>query len=124
MQQEAYTSGERLLRLPDVEARTGLKKSAIYAGMKNQTFPQCVKLGARAAAWSLSSIELWIAEKIRGGKGKDSLESQCARAAEYMATHSACTLRELATGADLGNASKEALALIVEKIRGSSKSQS
>ena len=44
-------NGERLLRLPDVEARTGLKKSAIYAGIKSGTFPVPVKLGPRAAAW-------------------------------------------------------------------------
>ena len=61
-------TGERLLRLPDVEARTGLKKSAIYAGMKAGTFPHCLKLGPRAAAWPLSSIEEWIAEKIRDAR--------------------------------------------------------
>ncbi len=62
-------AGERLLRLPDVEARTGLKKSAIYAGMKAGTFPQCLKLGPRAAAWPQSSIDGWIAEKIRDSRG-------------------------------------------------------
>jgi prophage regulatory protein len=63
--ESASTSGESLLRLPQVEARTGLKKSAIYAGMKAGTFPACVKLGPRAAAWPLSAIEAWIAERIR-----------------------------------------------------------
>ncbi len=67
MQENSQTtnSGERLLRLPDVESRTGLKKSAIYAAMKARTFPACIKLGPRAAAWPLSAIEGWIAEKIR-----------------------------------------------------------
>ena len=65
MQENSQRTGERLLRLPDVEARTGLKKSAIYAGMKAGTFPTCVKLGPRAAAWPLSEIESWIAERIR-----------------------------------------------------------
>lgn len=65
MQENQPTSGEYLLRLPDVEARTGLKKSAIYAGMKAGTFPDCVKLGPRAAAWPLSDIEAWIADRIR-----------------------------------------------------------
>ena len=63
-------SGERLLRLPDVETRTGLKKSAVYAGMKAGTFPKCIKLGPRASAWPLSAIENWIAEKIRQSSGK------------------------------------------------------
>lgn len=59
---------ERLLRLPDVEARTGLKKSAIYAGMKSATFPVCIKLGPRAAAWPESDIANWIASKIRAAR--------------------------------------------------------
>lgn len=63
------TTGECLLRLPSVEARTGLKRSAIYAGMKAGTFPACVKLGPRAAAWPLSVIESWIADRIRAGRG-------------------------------------------------------
>jgi prophage regulatory protein len=66
MHEAAVSSGERLLRLPEVEARTGLKKSAIYAGMKATppTFPPCIKLGQRAAAWPLSSIDAWIADRI------------------------------------------------------------
>lgn len=59
------TTGERLLRLPEVEARTGLKKSAIYAGMKAGTFPACLKLGIRASAWSQSAIDAWISDRIR-----------------------------------------------------------
>lgn len=60
---------ERLLRLPDVELRTGLKKSAIYAGMKAGTFPACIKLSVRAAAWPASSVDSWIASKIRSARG-------------------------------------------------------
>lgn len=67
--ENASTSAERLLRLPDVEARTGLKKSAIYAGMKAGTFPQCLKLGPRASAWPSSEIDSWIAERIRLARG-------------------------------------------------------
>ena len=61
----AAAAGERLLRLPDVEVKTGLKKSAIYAGMKAGTFPACIKLGKRASAWSLSGIDGWIADRVR-----------------------------------------------------------
>jgi len=64
MQGSPSTTGERLLRLPDVELRTGLKKSAIYAGMKQGTFPPGVKLGQRATAWSETSIAVWIEAKI------------------------------------------------------------
>jgi prophage regulatory protein len=60
--------GECLLRLPDVEARTGLRKSAIYAGMKAGSFPKCLKLGPRASAWASSEIDAWIAERIRAAR--------------------------------------------------------
>jgi len=63
MQAHPLHAAEALLRLPAVEARTGLKKSAIYAGIKDKTFPACVKLG-RASAWPSSSIDRWIAERI------------------------------------------------------------
>lgn len=56
-----------LLRLEAVEARTGLRKSAIYAGAQAGTFPKPVKLGPRAVAWSSWAIDCWIADRIRGG---------------------------------------------------------
>ncbi|MBL8376995.1 MAG: AlpA family transcriptional regulator [Burkholderiales bacterium] len=68
----AATRTERLLRLPEVEARTGLRKTAIYSGMKAGTFPTCIKLGQRAAAWPESDISAWIAAKIRGHRGAQS----------------------------------------------------
>jgi prophage regulatory protein len=55
---------EKLIRLPRVEDRTGLKKSSIYAGVKARTFPAPVRLGgARAVAWKESEIDRWIAER-------------------------------------------------------------
>ena len=63
-------TGETLLRLPAVESRTGLRKSAIYAGMKAGTFPVCLKLGPRASAWPSSAIDAWIAERIASAPRK------------------------------------------------------
>lgn len=62
-------TGERLLRLNDVEARTGLRKSSIYLWQKNGTFPAGIRLGPRAVAWPESEIANWIAEKIRSARG-------------------------------------------------------
>jgi prophage regulatory protein len=56
---------EKLLRLPDVESLTGLKKSSIYAGMKGGTFPPCVRLSVRAVAWRESDIAAWQDERKR-----------------------------------------------------------
>ena len=65
-------SAERLLRINDVQARTGLKKSQLYALMKAGTFPACIKLGPRAAAWPESDIANWIASKIRNARAVQS----------------------------------------------------
>ena len=67
--QSTDTSGETLIRLTDVEARTGLKKSAIYAAMKAGTFPQCLKLAARSSGWITSEVDAWIAGRIRLARG-------------------------------------------------------
>lgn len=60
---------EKLLRLPEVESLTGLKKSSIYAGMKARpaTFPHCVRLSVRAVAWRESDIAAWQAQRQQTG---------------------------------------------------------
>jgi prophage regulatory protein len=49
-----------LLRLGQVEQATGLKKSAIYAKIKNGEFPVAVRLGSRSVAWRSDDIQEWI----------------------------------------------------------------
>lgn len=51
---------ERSLRRRDVEARTGLSRSTIYAMMTQGTFPKPVRLGARAVGWPESEIAAWL----------------------------------------------------------------
>jgi predicted DNA-binding transcriptional regulator AlpA len=63
----AFTSRrppDRLLRLPEVERLTGLRRSAIYAQMERGTFPRSVKAGLRTATWSEAAIQFWIAERL------------------------------------------------------------
>ena len=57
----------KLLRLPAVEERTGLKKSTIYAGVKTRTFPAPVRLSARAVAFREEEIDRWISERVTTG---------------------------------------------------------
>ena len=63
------SSPERLLRLPEVEAMTGLRKSSIYemAGRNPPAFPKPIKLSRRAVCWPSSAIGAWIAERIAAG---------------------------------------------------------
>ncbi|WP_165078597.1 MULTISPECIES: AlpA family phage regulatory protein [unclassified Desulfovibrio] len=59
----------RFLRRREVEARTGLCCSAIYAGMKRGTFPAPVQIGSRAVAWRSRDIEAFLEFGIDWQKG-------------------------------------------------------
>lgn len=52
----------RLLRLPEVMARVGMKRSAIYQRMSEGRFPKSRSLGPKCAVWVEAEIEDWIAE--------------------------------------------------------------
>lgn len=51
---------DRTLRRRDVEARTGLSRSTLYAMMAQGTFPRPVRLGERAVGWPESEIAAWL----------------------------------------------------------------
>ena len=57
-------SSERLLRLPEVIARTGCPRSTVYEKMQKGEFPTSVAIGARAMAWRESDITNWIVSRV------------------------------------------------------------
>lgn len=65
---------DRLMRMPDVINMTGLPRSTIYLKMKNNEFPQQIKISTRSVAWSEIEIKSWIdfnirnRESIKGGR--------------------------------------------------------
>ena len=58
--QERTSPPARILRFPEVVARTGLSRSTIYRLRRAGRFPQPVVLGARAVGWLESVIDEWI----------------------------------------------------------------
>ncbi len=57
----------RLLRIPEVLAKTGFSRSRLYEAVSRGDFPQPVKLGgvnARAVAFSSEEVDLWIEELL------------------------------------------------------------
>jgi prophage regulatory protein len=54
---------ERILRRPEIEARTGLSRSTIYAWMASGEFPKPVALGARLVGWRETDIQEWMAAR-------------------------------------------------------------
>ena len=56
MELENQKNKERILRLADAKARTGLSRSTIYLNISNGTFPRPISLGARCVGWAYQSI--------------------------------------------------------------------
>ena len=57
----------RLLRLPEVIDRVGLRRSAIYQRMSEGRFPKSRSLGPKCAVWVEAEIDQWICEIAKGG---------------------------------------------------------
>jgi prophage regulatory protein len=62
-----------ILRRKQVEARTGLSRSSIYARLKHNpkrpgdydpTFPKPVSIGAKAVGWIEAEIDAWLAAQV------------------------------------------------------------
>ncbi|MCT0216800.1 AlpA family transcriptional regulator [Synechococcus sp. CS-1330] len=60
---------QKLLRLPQVKATTGLSKSSIYARISEGTFPKQIPLGPRLVVWVESDIQNWISEQVSAARG-------------------------------------------------------
>jgi prophage regulatory protein len=58
----SQSSPARLLRLPEVMARVGMKRSAIYQRMSDGRFPRSRSLGPKCAVWVEEEIDKWIRE--------------------------------------------------------------
>ena len=55
-----HAHAESLLRLPEVEAVVGMKKSKIYSLLQEGQFPAPVRLGPRSVRWKASAVSAWI----------------------------------------------------------------
>lgn len=62
-----------ILRRQQVQARTGLSRSAIYAKLTRNpkrpddydpTFPRPIPLGARAVGWIESEVDDWLSRRV------------------------------------------------------------
>lgn len=51
---------KKVLRRPAVEAMTGLSRSTIYEYMRVGTFPEPIRLGAKAVGWLEHEVVAWI----------------------------------------------------------------
>ena len=54
----------RLIKRPEVEARTGKSRTALYAAVRAGTFPAPVEIGPNSVAWVESEVDAWIEQRI------------------------------------------------------------
>lgn len=55
----------RLLRLPEVMERVGLRRSAIYQRMSEGRFPKSRSLGPKCSVWVEAEINEWVVSVCR-----------------------------------------------------------
>ncbi len=68
----------KVLRLPDVIARVGLKRASIYQRIQMGIFPKPVPLGPRAVGWLEHEVVAWLNGRVqmRGAKSQKCVEGQ------------------------------------------------
>lgn len=59
---------ETLIKLPQVQAITGLSRSGIYAKIKQGEFPKQIKLGERSSAWLEREVYEFIQQRINASR--------------------------------------------------------
>lgn len=61
---------QSLIRLPEVQRRTGYSKAWIYRLISQKRFPSAVKIGVRAIAFIESEVDEWVNQRIAESRGE------------------------------------------------------
>lgn len=72
---EKQKENRRLIRRKEVQDKTGLSPSSIYAMMKQGKFPLCLNLSERRVAWIESDVDNWISERIAQHQATTTVEA-------------------------------------------------
>lgn len=64
---------ERLLKLPEVLATVGMKKTAWYAGIRAGKYPKPIKRSPRDTVWPMSAIQKIVSDTIARSSGGQSV---------------------------------------------------
>jgi len=59
---------DRLVRLPELIALTGVSPSSIWRWERQGEFPARIHIGARAIGWRLSDINKWLSARCSEGQ--------------------------------------------------------
>lgn len=59
---------DRILRRRQVEARTGLPRSTLYAKIACGEFPKQIQLGVKSVGWLESEVSAWLTRQVEGSR--------------------------------------------------------
>ena len=62
-QMQKSSNGAQYLRLAQLKVRLSVSGSSIWAWVKDETFPQPVKLSTNVTAWDIDDIKNWEAQR-------------------------------------------------------------
>ena len=65
---EQLQQAPAILRRKQVEARTGLRRSTIYAKIAAGEFPAPVRIGIRAVGWIEADVIAWLESRIAASR--------------------------------------------------------
>jgi|JTFO01.1.fsa_nt_gb prophage regulatory protein len=54
----------KIIKLREVSAVTGLSRSSIYRRISENSFPRSVSLGGQAVGWVEAEVQQWILERV------------------------------------------------------------
>ena len=67
--EENPVASPRILRMSEVEARTGLSRRTIWALVARGDSPQPIRLSRRTVGWLESEVHAWLLERIARSRG-------------------------------------------------------
>lgn len=71
---EQQAENNRLIRRKEVQVKTGLGASSIYAMMKQGKFPKAISISERRVAWVEADVNQWISERIASNKATSAMQ--------------------------------------------------
>ncbi|GAB7563032.1 hypothetical protein LG202_10710 [Methylobacillus methanolivorans] len=66
-----YLQAPQFYRITELKSRLGVSSSSIWSWVKQNKFPQPIKLSANITAWKASDVETWAQARIDASQGRE-----------------------------------------------------
>lgn len=76
-----HSQSLRVLRRPQVQARTGLARSTLYELIARKEFPASIQLTNRTVGWLAEEVDHWIAARVERSRSATDTANDTRRSA-------------------------------------------